>query len=98
VVTLPSERKAITLAAGVVQRYAGQYAMGGTPAIVVVNGAQLSIQTPDGRTIPFLAESETSFFVEGTNLRVEFVRDAGGVVTGLVMHHGTQQERATRVR
>ena len=44
------------------------------------------------------AESETSFFMEGTNLRLEFVRDAGGVVTGLVVHSGTHQERATRGR
>jgi hypothetical protein len=64
----------------------------------VVNGAQLSAQTPDGRTTPLLAESETSFFMEGTNVRLEFVRDAGGVVTGLVVHQGTHQERATRLR
>jgi hypothetical protein len=97
-VTLASERKAITLAADVLQRYAGQYAMGGTSVIVVVNGAQLMLQPPDGRTNPLLAESETSFFIEGTNVRVEFVRDAGGVVTGLVVHQGTHQERATRLR
>lgn len=48
--------------------------------------------------MPLLAESETSFFIEGTNVRVEFVRDAGGVVTGLVIHSGTLQERATRLR
>lgn len=52
----------------------------------------------DGRTIPLLAESETSFFMEGTNVRVEFVRDAGGVVTGLIVHQGSHQERATRLR
>ena len=97
-VTLASERKAITLAADVLQRYAGQYAMGGTSVTVVVNGAQLALQPPDGRTSPLLAESETSFFIEGTNVRVEFVRDAGGVVTGLVVHQGTHQERATRLR
>ena len=97
-ITLASERKAITLAADVLQRYAGQYAMGGTSVIVVVNGAQLSLQSPDGRTNPLLAESETSFFMEGTNVRIEFVRNAGGVVTGLVVHQGTHQERATRVR
>lgn len=97
-VTLASERKAITLAADVLQQYAGQYAMGGTSVIVVVNGAQLALQPPDGRTSPLLAESETSFFIEGTNVRVEFVRDTGGVVTGLVVHHGTHQERATRLR
>jgi CubicO group peptidase (beta-lactamase class C family) len=97
-VTLASERKAITLAADVMQRYAGQYAMGGTSVMVVVNSAQLALQPPDGRTIPLLAESETSFFIEKTNVRVEFVRDAGGVVTGLVVHQGTHQERATRLR
>jgi hypothetical protein len=97
-VTLASERKAITLAADVLHRYAGQYVMGDTPLIVVVNGAQLALQTPDGRTMSLLAESETSFFMEGTNVRVEFVRDAGGVVTGLVVHQGTSQQRATRLR
>ncbi len=97
-VTLASERKAITLAADVLQRYAGQYAMGGTSVIVVVNGAQLALQPPGGRTSFLLAESETSFFIEGTNVRVEFVRDAGSVVTGLVVHQGTHQERATRLR
>lgn len=97
-VTLASERKAITLAADALQRYAGQYAMGANPLIVVVSGAQLALQPPDGRTMPLLAESETWFFIEGTNVRVEFVRDAGGVVTGLVVHSGTLQERATRLR
>lgn len=97
-ITLASERKSITLAADVLQRYAGQYSMGGTALSVAVNGALLSLQTPDGRTLSLLAESETWFFMEGTNVRVEFVRDAGGAVTDLVVHQGTQQQRATRVR
>ena len=48
--------------------------------------------------MPLLAESETSFFLERTNVRVEFVRDVGGVATGFVMHQGTLQNRATRLR
>ena len=47
--------------------------------------------------MPLLAESETLLFMEGTNVRVEFERDAGGVMAGLVVHQGVLQERAHAV-
>lgn len=40
---------------------------------------------------------EQVFYLEGTNLRVEFVRDASGSIVELVMHQGTRQDRAKRV-
>ena len=47
--------------------------------------------------LPFLAESETRFFIRDINV-VEFVRDAAGNVAEFVMLQGTRQERATRVK
>jgi len=45
---------------------------------------------------PLLAESETSFYISNTNLRVEFIRDATGAVTEMVLQQGTRQDRARR--
>jgi CubicO group peptidase (beta-lactamase class C family) len=94
-VTLASERKYITLPADVLARYAGVYELGG-PIVIVVDGNRLAMGGGPQKTA-LLAESETSFYLEGTNLRVEFVRDASGAVTEMVMHQGTRQERARRV-
>jgi CubicO group peptidase (beta-lactamase class C family) len=95
-VQLSSERKAITLAPAILERYAGVYRMGGGTMNVVTDGTQLALAS-NGLTTPLLAESETSFYLQGTNLRFEFVRDANGVVTELVLQQGTRAERAQRV-
>jgi CubicO group peptidase (beta-lactamase class C family) len=95
-VQLASERKTITLAPQVLERYVGVYRMGGGTVNVVSDGTQLALAS-NGLTTPLLAESESSFYLQGTNLRLEFVRDANGVVTELMMQQGTRTERATRV-
>jgi CubicO group peptidase (beta-lactamase class C family) len=96
-VQLASERKAITLAPDVLARYAGVYEVASGQAFIVkVDGAQLSAKPRGGNTLQLLAESETSFFIKGMNLRVEFIRDASGAVTEFVMHQGTRQDRARR--
>lgn len=94
-VTLASERKAITLPPDVLARYAGTYELGG-PLTIVAEGGQLWFGTPPQAT-RLVAESETVFYFEGANLRVEFIRNASGAVTEMLMQQGTRQERATRV-
>ncbi|HYE86206.1 MAG TPA: DUF3471 domain-containing protein, partial [Vicinamibacterales bacterium] len=96
-VTLASERKAITLPGDVLARYAGVYEMGGQQMTIVVDAGQLAFQAP-GRTSPIHAESNNRFFVPNSNLLFEFVADATGVVTAVIVHQGTRQERATRVK
>jgi CubicO group peptidase (beta-lactamase class C family) len=95
-VQLASERKSITLAPQVLQRYVGMYQMGGGTMQIVSDGGQLALSS-NGMLTPLLAESETSFFLQGTNLRFEFVRDANGVVTEMLLQQGTRSDRATRV-
>ena len=93
-VTLASERKAIQLPPDVLARYAGVYEGGGSVTIAV-DGNQLAMVSGANKT-PLLAESETSFYISNTNLRVEFIRDATGAVTEMVVQQGTHQERARR--
>jgi CubicO group peptidase (beta-lactamase class C family) len=93
-VTLASERKAIQLPPDVLARYAGVYELGG-PITIAVDGTQLAMVSGANKT-PLLAESETSFYISNTNLRVEFIRDATGAVTEMVLQQGTRQDRARR--
>ena len=98
-VQLMSERKAITLPSSVLARYAGVYQGGNGQSVTIkVDGAQLVLQPMGGNALILLAESETRFFIRDIKVIVEFVRDAAGNVTDLVIIQGTLQERATRVK
>jgi CubicO group peptidase (beta-lactamase class C family) len=98
-VTLTSERKAITLPAEVLARYAGVYqGDGGPPLVVAVEGGQLVLRPNNQGSIPLLAESERMFFIREPNLQVEFVRDASGAVTEFITHQGGRQDRARRIK
>jgi hypothetical protein len=71
--------------AEVLAQYVGKYASPTFPAGVAVSldGSRLMIDTGAGN-VALIAHSETSFTMEGTG--VEFVKDAKGVVTGLMQH------------
>lgn len=95
-VTLASERKYVTLPLSVLERYVGTYELGGRVP-VALDGTNLTVfEGPQKARL--LAESETTFYLEGTNLRVEFVRDTSGAVVEMVVHQGTRQDRAKRVK
>jgi CubicO group peptidase (beta-lactamase class C family) len=98
-VQLISEKKAITLRPSVLTRYAGVYQSGNGQSVTVkVDGTQLVLQPTGGNALILLAESETRFFIRDINLVVDFVLDAAGSVTEIVIVQGTRQERATRVK
>ena len=98
-VQLISEKKAITLAPSVLARYAGVYQGGNGQSVTLkVDGTQLVLQPTGAKALILQAESETRFFIRDINLIVDFVRDAAGNVTEIVIVQGTRQERATRVK
>ena len=61
------------------------------------DGALLA-EVPGKGEIELFAESETDFFVRVMDAQVVFVRDASGVVTGLVLHQGGIEQRGLKVR
>ena len=91
------EPKAMKLDVAALERYAGVY--GSDPklrAVVRRAGDHLTLQHTGGPQFSLDAESDGKFFVKGALLRVSFLRDAAGRVTGLdaTMPDGTVEHRA----
>jgi len=76
-------------------QYAGTYGKAPFPEVVSVENGRLMIDPGSGK-IPLIAQSETSFTMEGTV--VDFVKDAGGQVTGMVQHWSEGDRNFPRAR
>lgn len=82
--TPPPEPVAIEVDPAILQAYAGTYelASGGTTIYVKVEDGGLYLSTDGRQWGQAYGESETRFFAQGEDTRVEFVKDAAGQVTG----------------
>jgi CubicO group peptidase (beta-lactamase class C family) len=88
-VVLPSERKAIAVPAGILEKYVGTYEIAPTFSIAItLEGDQLMTQATNQPKLPLYAESETMFFLKVVDAQVEFFKDDKGNVTHLVLHQG----------
>jgi CubicO group peptidase (beta-lactamase class C family) len=75
-VTLPGERKEITLDAKVLSRYVGVYKMpGGLSNIVALDGNQLTSKLGNQPAVAIYPQSETMFFLKVVDAQVEFAKD-----------------------
>ena len=84
----------------VLQRYVGTYQLG-TPLVLEVTLSESGLQVRQagqGDTFNLFAESETEFFFKAVDAQISFVRDAQGVVTGLVLHQNGNDLAARRIR
>ncbi len=85
----PSERKEITVPPKILADYAGTYELtAGISMVITVEDGHLMAQVTGQQKFPLLAESETSFFVKTVDVQVEFVKNAQGQVTHLILHQG----------
>ena len=98
-VTLASERKPITLPAEIVARYVGTYRTSGSDVVFALTGGRLGMRPPDGsEPIALDAASETTFYLPGSNMYIEFLVNRAGEASELIFHQGTRQDRARRVK
>lgn len=81
--------------------YVGQYTMDGVGNVQVsLEGTQLKVQVTGQPAVPIYASSKDHFFVGVVTAQIDFERDAGGRVTGMVLHqsgrerHGVRQAKA----
>lgn len=93
-VQLPSERTEITLAPEALAALVGTYEIQpGGVMYVRLEGTSLTAQIVGQPRLPIFAESPTRFFLRVVDAQVDFVRDAAGVVTHLVLHqNGNSRE------
>lgn len=91
------ERTAIPLPAATLATYTGSYELrpGFDLAITLEDGRLMSQATGQGKTELF-AETETKFFLKVVDAQIEFIKDAQGTVTHLVLHQGGRDIRGTR--
>jgi CubicO group peptidase (beta-lactamase class C family) len=84
----PIVRTAITVDPKILPQYAGTYALAPNFDMVVTveNGQLFAAVTGQGKN-PLFAESETKFFPTENPAELEFVKDADGKVTALILHN-----------
>jgi CubicO group peptidase (beta-lactamase class C family) len=88
---VPRRRMAITLAPAVLDRYIGDYELAPAFSIAITReGSLLYAQATGQQKFPLLAETDSTFFLTTIDAQVTFTRDAGGAVTGLILHQGGQ--------
>jgi CubicO group peptidase (beta-lactamase class C family) len=90
-VTLPGERKEMTLDPKVLSRYVGVYRMPGGPAgapmVVALDGNQLTTKLGNQQALPIFPQSETMFFLKAVDAQIEFPKgDGSGKASQLTLH------------
>jgi hypothetical protein len=91
------ERTAIPVPAATLAAYAGTYELRpGFDLVVTVEDGQLMSQATGQRKNPLFAETETKFFLKVVDAQVEFIKDANGAVTNLILHQGGRDHPAPR--
>jgi hypothetical protein len=87
----------ITLDRKTLDRYAGNYLVGGVLITVTRDDAHLFIQLPRQPKVELFPRSEHDFFVKIDDGTVSFETDAQGRATALVVHNGERHDRVPRL-
>jgi hypothetical protein len=83
---LPGARKAVSIDPKIFDKYAGEYEL--QPGFTIRfyrDGAKFMTQATGQGAAEIFAETETKFFLKVVDAQVEFVMDASGTVTGIVL-------------
>ena len=93
-----NEKKEITLAPEVLQRYVGKYELRpGVFLTVTRQGQQLMAQVTGQPAVPIFPESETRFFYKVVNAQIEFHLDENKRVSGLTFSQSGYTFKAPKV-
>lgn len=96
---LPAPRKEMSLAPEILDRYVGEYELApGFVVTIVKEGGRLTSLAPGQPKVELFAESATKFFLKDVDAEIEFVVDASGRVTGLVLRQGGQTMPGRRIK
>ena len=93
----PAVKAAVTVDPKLLADYAGKYELGPNfdLTIQVVDG-HLTLQAPGQETLQLYASSSNRFFLAVMNAEMEFVRDAQGKVTKMILHQNGQDVPAQK--
>jgi hypothetical protein len=87
----------IRLSSQLLSSYAGAYELGpGRQVVITVTGDLLFVQGLNEPKLPLLVQSETQFMSTATPTGFEFVKDAQGRVTHLIVRGAAGEQKAVR--
>ncbi|MGZ5515578.1 MAG: serine hydrolase, partial [Candidatus Aminicenantales bacterium] len=96
---LPAPRKEAAVDPKLYDRLTGDYELAPEFIITVLRrGGKLISQATGQSEVELFPESETRFFLKVVDAQIDFVLDAEGRVTGLVLHQGGQNLPAKKIR
>lgn len=96
---LPAERQAIAVDSAVYDGYVGEYEIAPNLMLTITKeGSKLMGQATGQPKIELLPESQTKFFVKEAPIQIEFVVDASGKATSLMLLQGGRQMPAKRIK
>lgn len=93
------ERQAVSLPRPTLEAYVGTYEIENRPGrglTVTLEGDQLMGQPMGGPKMALFAEAEGKFFFKAAAAQVEFVKDAAGTITHVVLRNGGRDTKAVR--
>jgi hypothetical protein len=96
---LPSERQEISLDPAIYDQYVGEYELAPNFLVLITKeGDKLMGQATGQPKVELFPESETKFFLKVVDAQVEFVKDAEGKVTGLILFQGGQKLPGKKIK
>jgi CubicO group peptidase (beta-lactamase class C family) len=96
---LPPDRKIMALDPKVFDQYIGEYEL--SPGFTIKffrDGAKFMTQATGQSAVEIFAESEAIFFLKVIDAQVEFVKDADGKVTGIVLNQGGRRMPGKKIK
>jgi hypothetical protein len=90
-------RKEISVSPEILAKYVGVYGLQpGVDVTVALEGGQLFAQITGQQKFPLFAETETKFFLKVVDAENEFVKNAQGAVTHVIIRQGGGEVKATK--
>ncbi len=97
--SLPSPKREIKVDPKIYDAYVGDYELAPNFIITIIRRDDRLISRATGQEeVELFPSSETKFFLKVVEAEIEFVKDASGQVTGLVLVQGGQKMPAKKVR
>jgi hypothetical protein len=97
-VQLTSERKAIQLPREQMASYVGTYQLAPKVKLMMtLDGDQLMTQLSGQTKLEVLPEADGKFFLKVVDAQLEFVKDADGKVTDVILHQNGRDQKAPRI-
>lgn len=91
-------RAPVAIDPGIIDRYLGDYVL--QPGVLVSvsrHGDHLSVDVTGRQEVSLVAASDSRFFVEGTDIQIDFVHDGDGPATALTLAQSGQTLTAYRI-